>query len=55
MFTWIANNAVTLIVIAVLMIIIGIAVFILIKEKKSGKGNCTGDCSCCGAKCSYKK
>ena len=55
MFEWIANNAVTLAVIAVLLVIVGTAVFALIKEKKSKKGVCSGNCASCGMGCSYKK
>ena len=55
MFAWIAENAVTIIVTAVLLAVVGIAVFALIKEKKSKKGCCTGDCASCGMGCSYKK
>ena len=55
MFAWIANNAVTIVVIAVLSILIGVAVFSIVKDKKNKKksGGCTGNCATCGRACSY--
>ena len=55
MFAWIAENAVTIIVIAVILVLIGVAVFSLVKNKKSKKGCCTGNCETCGMSCSYKQ
>ena len=55
MFTWIADNWVTIVTIAVIGIVIGIAVFSLVKEKKNTKGGCTGNCAACGMGCSYHK
>ena len=55
MFAWIANNAVTIIVVAVLLILIGVAVFSVVKDKKNKKGGCTGNCATCGMGCSYNK
>ena len=57
MFAWLAENAVTVIVIAVLLAAVGLAVFYLIKEKrkKQKSGGCTGNCATCGMNCSYNK
>lgn len=55
MFAWIAENAVTIIVIAALLITVGIAVFCIVRDKKSNKGGCTGNCASCGMCCSYSK
>lgn len=55
MFTWIANNAATLIAMTAVLIVIGIAVFSLIKDKKNNKGGCTGNCASCRMGCSYCK
>ncbi len=54
MFAWLAENAVTVITVSVLIIITGLAVFSLIREKKSKKGACTGNCASCSACCSSK-
>ena len=53
MFAWIAENAVTIIVITVILVLIGVAVFSLLKDKKNNKGGCTGNCATCGVRCSY--
>ena len=55
MFAWIAENAVTIIVIAIIFVLIGVAVFSLRKGKKNKKGGCTGNCASCGMSCSYKQ
>ena len=53
MFSWIADNAATIIAAAVVLILIGVAVFSLVKGKKKSSGVCTGDCAGCGAGCPY--
>ena len=55
MFAWIAENAVTIIVIAVILVLIGVAVFTLLRDKKNNKGGCTGNCATCGMNCSYSE
>lgn len=52
MFAWLAKNAVTIVVVAVLLILVGVAVFSLVKDKKNKKGGCTGNCATCGMGCS---
>ena len=52
MFAWLAENAVTVIVVAILLVIIGVAVFSVVKDKKTGK--CTGNCATCGMGCSCR-
>ena len=53
MFAWIADNAVTIITVAVILVLIGVAVFVILKDKKNKKGGCTGNCATCGMRCSY--
>lgn len=55
MLAWIADNAATLIAAAAVLILVGIAVFSLVKQKKSGKGGCTGNCASCSGCCPYGK
>ena len=55
MFAWIADNAVTVIAIAAILIVVGFAVFFLVKDRKRGSGGCTGNCATCGMGCSYVK
>ena len=55
MFAWIAENAATVIAIAAILIVVGFAVFSLVKDRKRGSGGCTGNCATCGMGCSYGK
>jgi len=52
MFAWIAENIITVIVIAALLLLVGLAAFALVREKKNKKGGCTGNCATCGMSCS---
>ena len=52
MFAWIADNLVTVVTVAVLLVIAGAAVFSLVKDKKKKTGGCTGNCATCGMGCS---
>lgn len=54
MLAWLAENAVTVVTVTVLIVITGLAVFSLIREKKNKKGVCTGNCASCGACCGSK-
>ncbi len=53
MFAWIAENALTIAVLSVLLAAVALAVFSLIKDKKNKKGGCTGNCATCGMGCSH--
>ena len=55
MFQWIADNAVTIVAIAVILTAVGIAVFSIIRDKKRKKSCCTGNCAACCTGCSYEK
>ena len=55
MFERIAENAATIIAAAAVLIAVGLAVFSLVKQKKSKKGGCTGNCAACGGCCPYSK
>ncbi len=54
MFAWIADNVVTVVAVAIVLIIVALAVFSLVRQKKSSSG-CTGNCASCGMGCSYNK
>ena len=53
MIAWITENIVAVIALAVILLAVGAAVFVLVKDKKSKKGVCTGNCAACGMNCSY--
>ena len=51
MLAWIAQNAVTIIAIAVILLLIGAAILSLVKNKKRSPCGCTGNCACCKMGC----
>ena len=53
MFAWIAENALTVAVISVILAAAGLAVFSLVRGKKKKKGGCTGNCATCAMGCSH--
>ena len=53
MFAWIAENALTVAVISVILAAAGLAVFSLVRDKKKKKGGCTGNCATCAMGCSH--
>lgn len=54
MISFIQENLLNIIIIAILILIIGLIIKSLIKQKKNG-GGCTGDCSSCHSSCNTKK
>lgn len=54
MLAWIVKNWVTIAVIAVLLIIVGLAVFSLVRARKKKRVGCTGNCATCGGCCCNK-
>lgn len=51
MLAWLSQYIGTIIIIAVLVLIVALIIRSLVKQKKSGKSTCGGDCSCCGGHC----
>ena len=55
MLAHIADNALTIIVIGIILLLVGIAIFTLVRDKKKHKDACTGNCASCGVGCPYCK
>lgn len=55
MFAWIADNTAAIIAVSGVIVLVGAAVFSLVRDKKRNKGGCTGNCASCGMGCSYGK
>ena len=51
MIAWITGNAVTIIALTVVLLLLGIALASLIKEKKNPSPGCGGNCATCGMGC----
>ena len=47
MLTWITDNLITILTLALLCALVALAVFSLVRDKKNGKGSCGGKCSSC--------
>lgn len=45
----------TFIISAILVVVIALIIFVLARDKKSGKGMCGGSCANCSAACQYKQ
>ena len=55
MLSWLAENAVTIITIGVLLVIFGIAIYSVVKNKKNKSCGCSCNCASCGMNCCCDK
>ena len=57
MFEFIAENAATIITLAILSVIVGLVIFKMVQDKKQGKTSCGCGCNGCALadKCKNKK
>ena len=51
MLNWLSANLVNIVLIAALVLIVGLLIRGMIRDKKAGKRSCGGNCACC-ASCS---
>ena len=49
MFVWLSANLINIILVAVLVLIVGLLLRGMIRDKKAGKSSCGGSCASCGA------
>ena len=49
MFAWLSANLINIVLVAVLVLIVGLLLGSMIREKKAGKSSCGGNCASCGA------
>ena len=49
MFAWLSANLINIILVAVLVLIVGLLLRGMIRDKKAGKSSCGGNCASCGA------
>ena len=63
MLTWLSANLINIVLIAVIVLITGMLIRSMIRDKKAGKSSCGGNCASCGvcsgcstcSKCSMMK
>jgi hypothetical protein len=49
MLTWISVNLINIVLIAVIVLIAGLLIRSMIRDKKAGNHSCGGNCASCGA------
>ncbi len=49
MFAWLSANLINIVLIAVIMLIVGLLIRSMIRDRKAGKRSCGGNCAGCGA------
>ena len=49
MFVWLSANLINIILVSVIVLIVGLLVRSMIRDKKAGKSACGGNCASCGA------
>ena len=57
MLAWLSANLINIVLIAVIVLITGMLIRSMIRDRKAGKSSCGGNCASCGAcsKCSMTK
>ncbi len=49
MMVWLSANLINIALVAVLVLIVGLLLGCMIRDKKAGKSTCSGNCASCGA------
>ena len=49
MLAWLSQNLVNIIIIAILVLVVGLLIRGMVRDKKAGKSCCGGNCASCGA------
>ena len=49
MFSWLSANLINIVLVAVIVLITGLLIRSMVREKKAGKSSCGGNCASCGA------
>ncbi len=53
MSNWLSQNLANIVIIAVLVLVVGLVIRGMIRDRRAGKSSCGGNCSSCGACCSH--
>ena len=49
MFAWLSANLINNVLVAVIVLITGLLIRSMVRDKKAGKSSCGGNCASCGA------
>lgn len=53
MLAWLSDNMVNIIIVAILVLVVGLLIRGMIRDRKAGKSSCGGNCASCGACCAH--
>ena len=51
MLAWFSANLVNIALTAAVVLIVGLLIFVMVRDKKAGKSSCGGSCASCGGSC----
>ena len=51
MLAWFSANLINIALTAAVALIVGLLIFVMIRDKKAGKSSCGGSCASCGGSC----
>ena len=51
MLAWFSANLVNIALTAAVALIVGLLIFVMVRDKKAGKSSCGGSCASCGGSC----
>ena len=49
MFAWLSANLINIVLVTVIVLITGLLIRSMVRDKKAGKSSCGGNCASCGA------
>jgi hypothetical protein len=49
MLTWLSDNLVNIALVAAIVVVIGLLIRVIIRDRRAGKAPCGGNCASCGA------
>ena len=49
MLAWISANLASIVLTAVIVLIVGLLIFVMVRDKKAGKSSCGGNCASCAS------
>ena len=49
MLAWFSANLINIVLTAVIVLIVGLLIFVMVRDKKAGKSSCGGNCANCAS------
>ena len=51
MLAWFSANLINIVLTAVIVLIVGLLIFVMVRDKRAGKSSCGCSCASCGGNC----